>query len=484
MKWKIFILSVIFLFSLSILPALDYTIPPNTYSIQSGDFDNDGDNDIVVGHNYEWGFLTFLENLGNGEFALSDTMHSFGSIAVYTPCNLDNESGLEVITNYQDGFGSTVQLLVFYNNDLENPEYYDSGEVLPFGKFSPGDFDGDSDYDLVFSSSGAGYDNLWGVMYNLGNREFSDPEWFECPSQAGNAGFYQLECHDLDNNCFDDIIAYTNMETYIYYGDGNFFELDSLNCYAPNGGMVSEDFDNDEDYDIIVTHWPGGTQSHFLIYENIGESEFTLHDVIYNNLWGQPISVDINGDGLDDIVNVGNINGIGIFYNIGNMQFDEAVYEPVESYGENYFRASFSDFDGNGTQDVAIIRYGIEENNLTVLYNDGTGNFLEEPQVGISNFEYQISNVKLKNYPNPFNPLTTISYDLPVNISNPVIEIFNIKGEKVREFPIITPSPAHSLSITWDGTDNYQNQVSSGVYLYRLKSDDYVSETKRMLLIK
>ena len=482
MKWKIFILSIIFLFSLSILPALDYTIPPNTYSIQSGDFDNDEDNDIVVGHTYQWGCISFLENIGNGEFVLTDTLRPYGSNLIHGIINLDDDITPDIVFDGQDNYSQLI--FIIFNNDLSSLFSYSLNISAPVHPLLFGDFDCDSDYDLVFSSSGAGLDNLWGLMYNLGDREFSEPEWFECPSQAGNAGFYQLECHDLDNNCFDDIIAYTNMETYIYYGDGNFFELDSLNCYAPNGGMVSEDFDNDEDYDIIVTHWPGGTQSHFLIYENIGESEFTLHDVIYNNLWGQPISVDINGDGLDDIVNVGNINGIGIFYNIGNMQFDEAVYEPVESYGENYFRASFSDFDGNGTQDIAIIRYGIEENNLTVLYNDGTGNFLEEPQVGISNFEYQISNVKLKNYPNPFNPLTTISYDLPVNISNPVIEIFNIKGEKVREFPIITPSPAHSLSVTWDGTDNYRKPVSSGVYFYRIKSDEGVLMSKKMLLLR
>jgi len=149
-------------------------------------------------------------------------------LLVYTPCNLDNESGLEVITNYQDGFGSTVQLLVFYNNDLENPEYYDSGEVLPFGKFSPGDFDSDGDNDLVFSSSGAGYDNLWGVMYNLGNREFSDPEWFECPSQALNADFEKFECNDLDNNGLDDIIAFSFADTYIYIFSEDGFTVDSL----------------------------------------------------------------------------------------------------------------------------------------------------------------------------------------------------------------------------------------------------------------
>jgi len=481
MKTRLLFIIILLIF-IKFIFTLDYTIPPNTYSIQSGDFDNDGDNDIVVGHNYEWGFLTFLENIGNGEFAISDTMHSFGSIAVYTPCNLDNESGMEIITNYQVGFGSTVQLLIYYNNDLLNPFYYDSGEVLPFGKFSPGDFDNDGDYDLVFSSSGAGLDNFWGIMYNLGDRKFSDPEWFVCPNQASNAGFYELECRDLDDNGCDDIIAYTNLETYIYYSDGNFFELDSLNCYAPNGGLVSEDYDDDSDYDIIITHWPGGSQSHFLIYENLGGQQYNLHDVTYNNLWGQPISVDINCDELDDIVNVGNINGIGIFYNIGNMLFEEAVYETVVSYGENYFRSSFSDFDDNGTQDVAIIRYGIEENNLTVLYNDGDGNFGEEP-VYVENHQLPITNYQLRNYPNPFNPRTTISFDLPKNIENPVIEIFNIKGERISKFKIQN-SKFKTNSIVWDGTDNYQNQVASGVYLYQLSSEEGVLISKKMLLLK
>ena len=458
--------------------AMDYTIPPNTYSIQSGDFDNDGDYDIVVGHDYEWGFLTFLENIGNGEFTISYTMHSFGSITVYKSYDIDNEAGEEIITNYQDGFEGSKQIIIFYNFDLDNPFYYDSEDFIPFSNFASGDFDGDGDYDLVFSSSGAGLVNLWGLMYNLGNREFSEPEWFECPNQASNAGFRKLICRDIDENGFDDIIAYTNLETYIYYSNGSFFDLDSLNCYAPNGGMVSEDFDNDGDYDIIITHWPGGNQSHFLIYENIGEGVFTLHDITYNSLWGQPISVDVNDDGLVDIVNVGNINGIGIFYNIGNMQFDEVVYESVVSYGENYFRSSFSDFDNNGTQDVAIIRYGIEENNLTILFNNGVGNFVEEP-VSTNNYQLPIANYHLTNFPNPFNPLTTISYDLPVNIANPVIEIFNIKGEKIKTF-----NCRNQTHIIWDGTDNYQNQVSSGVYLYRIKSDEGSLMSKKMLFLK
>ena len=89
----------------------------------------------------------------------------------------------------------------------------------------------------------------------------------------------------------------------------------------------------------------------------------------------------------------------------------------------------------------------------------------------------------LSNYPNPFNPETTISYVLLVNVENAVVEIFNVKGERVRELKIINDK-CKINSVTWNGTDNYQNQVSSGVYLYRIKSDDFVTGTKKMLLLK
>ena len=85
----------------------------------------------------------------------------------------------------------------------------------------------------------------------------------------------------------------------------------------------------------------------------------------------------------------------------------------------------------------------------------------------------------LENYPNPFNQETTIQYQLPSNIKNSFLEIFNIKGELVRTYQ------CHSKTqIIWNGKDKYKNQVSLGFYFYRIKADDYVSKTNKMLLIK
>ncbi|NQV17984.1 MAG: T9SS type A sorting domain-containing protein [Armatimonadetes bacterium] len=92
--------------------------------------------------------------------------------------------------------------------------------------------------------------------------------------------------------------------------------------------------------------------------------------------------------------------------------------------------------------------------------------------------------ITLNNFPNPFNPETTIHYQLPFNIENPVIEIFNIKGEKVKSIYTFPNGSLGTRSVVWDGTDNYRNQVSSGVYLYRVKSDNFVSKPNKMILLK
>jgi len=89
----------------------------------------------------------------------------------------------------------------------------------------------------------------------------------------------------------------------------------------------------------------------------------------------------------------------------------------------------------------------------------------------------------MKNYPNPFNPTTTISYELPEGSSNPFIEIYNIKGARVRELKIEN-CKLKINSIVWDGMDDYRNQVSSGVYLYRLVADGRVLTSQKMILMK
>jgi hypothetical protein len=89
----------------------------------------------------------------------------------------------------------------------------------------------------------------------------------------------------------------------------------------------------------------------------------------------------------------------------------------------------------------------------------------------------------ISNFPNPFNPSTTIKYELPVNVENPVIEIYNIKGQKVKSL-VEEFSESSNHSVIWDGNDESGKPVSSGVYFYKLSVNDKSESVRKCLLLK
>ena len=82
-------------------------------------------------------------------------------------------------------------------------------------------------------------------------------------------------------------------------------------------------------------------------------------------------------------------------------------------------------------------------------------------------------------YPNPFNPGTTIRYDVP-RMSRIRLEVFNVLGCLVRTLVDRTVQPG-SYDVTWDGTDEEGVRVSSGVHFFRLLSDNSVHVQKAVL---
>ena len=108
------------------------------------------------------------------------------------------------------------------------------------------------------------------------------------------------------------------------------------------------------------------------------------------------------------------------------------------------------------------------------LYSEGTGTSYDNNQISTA--------FKIYNYPNPFNPSTTISYNLAENISDPEIEIYNIKGQKVKSFQL--EDKAGESSIVWNGKDENDKSVSSGVYFYRLVNEGKTVQSRKMLLMK
>jgi len=94
----------------------------------------------------------------------------------------------------------------------------------------------------------------------------------------------------------------------------------------------------------------------------------------------------------------------------------------------------------------------------------------------------------LWNYPNPFNPQTTISFyttegtEIYPSWRNAELNIYNIKGQRVREFKIENVK-CKIYSVVWDGKDDNGREMPSGVYLYKLSGGN-VNRTGRMVMIK
>ena len=145
--------------------------------------------------------------------------------------------------------------------------------------------------------------------------------------------------------------------------------------------------------------------------------------------------------------------------------------------------------------------------NFTVKVFDINENLLNEYTVGqyatdikivpeiVSVHDEQLSmpDHNLTNYPNPFNPTTTISFSIEQNQQNEQVElaIYNLRGQKVKD---ISPSSCHpefiegrgetTFSAIWNGTDSNNQSVSSGIYFYKLIINGNTVASEKCMLLK
>jgi len=112
-------------------------------------------------------------------------------------------------------------------------------------------------------------------------------------------------------------------------------------------------------------------------------------------------------------------------------------------------------------------------------------------RIDMGAYEYQSVNVEkqpvhvngmilYQNYPNPFNHTSTISFSLPKNTKHAKIEIYNVKGQLVKQLSIEN----RQSSIKWDGKDEKGSHLSSGIYFYRLKVGGNIMDTKKCVILR
>ncbi|NIO28947.1 MAG: T9SS type A sorting domain-containing protein, partial [Candidatus Latescibacteria bacterium] len=86
------------------------------------------------------------------------------------------------------------------------------------------------------------------------------------------------------------------------------------------------------------------------------------------------------------------------------------------------------------------------------------------------------------NYPNPFNPVTTLRYDVPSPGSVVSIVIYNIKGQAVKRLMNQYKAPGFH-SIAWNGKDDRGESVASGIYFVQMKAEGF-RQTRKLVLLK
>ncbi|MCF7858897.1 MAG: carboxypeptidase regulatory-like domain-containing protein [Candidatus Cloacimonetes bacterium] len=94
-----------------------------------------------------------------------------------------------------------------------------------------------------------------------------------------------------------------------------------------------------------------------------------------------------------------------------------------------------------------------------------------------------VQNQLFANYPNPFNPQTMITFNIARNTTKVELVIYNVKGQFVRSYVNRELEPG-KYTMIWEGTDENNRPVTSGVYFYQLTTDNEIIGTNRMLLLK
>ena len=209
---------------------------------------------------------------------------------------------------------------------------------------------------------------------------------------------------------------------------------------------------------------------------------------------GQTVSGKDFGFELDDAYQI-SISGT-VTFNDGSAASN--VYVAAENYWEESpegFLITYTDGSGNylfenvldgdyqvgvyyeGYSSIPPMRYfdlwGWEMTGQDFVLSQGTG--VESKDRNLKPLTIKLA----QNFPNPFNPTTTISFDLPA-AAQVEVNIFNAAGQKIRTL-VNSGMNAGTHQIEWEGRNDTGQKVTSGVYLYQLKTNNYAKVMKMIL---
>jgi hypothetical protein len=451
----------------------EYFLPSKAQSCFITDYNHDGFNDILVAHQSDFNTpgLTIMKNIYWGNFEISDTTKIFNAGSGDVLCiDVNNDGWNDIVTFRLDTISGVLYhyLRVYYNDNGTFPGNnftdFNLQSTATFDGLNYGDINGDGYIDLVVYSLNYGF---WDVLYNNGQGGFQSPTRYNIPEPAA------IFCADLDGDGRDDVIV-VGGSTRIYWSYTYGFHTFVLdNSYMQFGAVV--DFDGDGKKDILIDN--GFYMMRF--YRNMGNKTFQqLPDLIFPSGCGPFKVSDFNNDGLPDLIFSGRYLH-EIWYNQGAFQISDEQFIAIPDYGAYTVTVSCGDLDNNGFNDIISVRsLVLAHPAVDIRFNDGHGNFLPDPIVGIRDMRSEQKG-SLLCFPNPFQTETEIEFTIQVN-AFVEITLFDIEGKKINSL-IKQKMKGGSHFVKWRGLDNGGKPCKPGAYFAYLLENGKISQVSKIV---
>ena len=462
---------------ISFLPNVNYAVggihsEPN--SVSSGDFDGDGYRDLVVAG---YSDLYVLFNNGDGTFGESITYSVYSNPVdvLAVDLNADDHPDLVAATGnavsvlYNNGDGTFAEAI---NYECDNNASY----------VAAGDLDNDGDIDLVATTT---VSNDFAVYLNLDNAAFTgEPVYYGNGdgAQAVTLGYFDRNS-TLDVAIVltrDDAVRFWTNNGKAEFTKGEMYPVGRLEESNPND-IITEDVNGDSRDDVVTVNIMSYDIS--VLY---GNDDGTFQDAVNLSTYASNpvalIAADLDNDNDPDIVTANRYSGtmgtISIFEAAGGGAFWYAFTIPVGvTEGPQPEDVHAADFNNDGAIDLVVpcfydagVTVLINAKNIPLDADDDDPSLLPT------------SVVLRQNHPNPFNPATTIAYDLPRR-TEVTLTVYNLLGQAVNTLIDGELQVPGSHSVIWNGLTADGRAAASGIYFYQLKAGDN-KRTRRMLLLK
>ena len=299
----------------------------------------------------------------------------------------DNDSDLDLIIMGMDA--SSVYYTRLYRNDGNDTFTEVTG--LPFsdlaiGDVAFGDYDNDGDLDILMEGADNSVSSFTRLYENKGNDSFTEaPVSLEqlYDGAVSWADYNNDGYLDIMYNGFDDVNGIYSAFVYQNNKDGSFTLQSSLNFPGVIKGVIKwADYDKDGDMDFLCTGMDFSSNLISRIYKNNGNGSFSQTEIALTGVWlGDAAWGDFDMDGDLDLLHTGfNNNGriAKIYINEGNDTFTELTGTPFP--GLSHSSAEWGDYDNDG--DLDIFFCGVDEQGgwiyYTMIYtNVGNNTFIE-----------------------------------------------------------------------------------------------------------